>query len=227
MFEILADGERRGREHPRAGPSLDIPAEPLGHLERRELQRHAVRVGVYPADARLFRHRGERFERARERRGAPAAVRRSRSGTEPLELGRNGTQGRLERGQGIEEAIRETRPLVTSGTAAKRGTELFEERLDRAQSRDSRGRPHAGILHLRRGIPQQELHLPNRPGLSKELSGGLRHLVGLVQNDGLRAGQQIAESLVLEREIREQQMMIHHHDLSGLRGAARLHHVAA
>ncbi len=49
----------------------------------------------------------------------------------------------------------------------------------------------------------------------------------LVQDDGIRARQQIAEALILEREIRQQQMMIHHHDLRGLGLAAGLEHMAA
>ncbi len=48
-----------------------------------------------------------------------------------------------------------------------------------------------------------------------------------IQNDGLGARQQIAEALVLERQIREQQVMIHHHDVRRLRVAPRLEHMAA
>ena len=40
------------------------------------------------------------------------------------------------------------------------------------------------------------------------------------------AGQQIAEALVLEREIREQQMVIHHDDIGSLGIAPRPDHVA-
>ncbi len=48
-----------------------------------------------------------------------------------------------------------------------------------------------------------------------------------VQNHGIGSRQQIRESLVLEREIGEQQMMVHDDDVGGLRGAARLDHMAA
>jgi hypothetical protein len=49
----------------------------------------------------------------------------------------------------------------------------------------------------------------------------------LIQDDGLRARQQIAEAFVLECEIGQQQVVIHDHDVGGLRVAPRLEHVAA
>ena len=48
-----------------------------------------------------------------------------------------------------------------------------------------------------------------------------------VQNDRIGARQQIAEALILEREIRQQQMVVHHHDLRGLGLAPSLEHMAA
>ena len=48
-----------------------------------------------------------------------------------------------------------------------------------------------------------------------------------VQDHGVRARQQIGESLVLERKIGEQQVMVHDDDVGGLCGTAGLDHVAA
>ena len=76
-------------------------------------------------------------------------------------------------------------------------------------------------------IAQQDLNLAHRPGLAEELRRDIGNLVRLVENDGLRARQQIAEALLLEREIREQQMVIHHDDVGRLGIAPRLEHMAA
>ena len=65
----------------------------------------------------------------------------------------------------------------------------------------------------------------DRPGLAEELRRDVRNLVRLVEDDGLRARQQIAEALLLEREIREQQMVIHDHDVGRLGVAPRLEHM--
>ena len=49
----------------------------------------------------------------------------------------------------------------------------------------------------------------------------------LVDDHGVRARQELAEAALFQREIREQQMMVHDHDVRGLRFAARLEHEAA
>jgi hypothetical protein len=51
--------------------------------------------------------------------------------------------------------------------------------------------------------------------------------VRLVEDHRLRTGQQLAETLVLHRQVREQQVVIDHHDVRGLRLAPRGGHVAA
>ena len=49
----------------------------------------------------------------------------------------------------------------------------------------------------------------------------------LVDDHRIRAGQELAEAGLFQREIREQQVMVHDHDVRGLRFAARLEHAAA
>jgi hypothetical protein len=63
--------------------------------------------------------------------------------------------------------------------------------------------------------------------LSEKLRGDVGNLMRFVQNHRIGFWQQIGEALVLEREIGEQQMMVHDDDVGGLRGAARLDDVAA
>ena len=56
----------------------------------------------------------------------------------------------------------------------------------------------------------------------KELSGKLRNLVRFVEDEGVRAGQDLAESFLPDRQIGEQQMMVDDDDIRFLRRAARL-----
>ncbi len=55
----------------------------------------------------------------------------------------------------------------------------------------------------------------------------IRQLMRLVDDHRVRARQQLAEAAVLQRKIREQQVMIHDHHVRGLRFAARLGDEAA
>ena len=86
---------------------------------------------------------------------------------------------------------------------------------------------YTGREHLRARVPQQKLRLAGRPSLAEELCRDVRDLMRLIENDGLGARQQIAEAFVLERKIREQQVVIHHDDVGGLGVAPRLEHMAA
>jgi hypothetical protein len=103
----------------------------------------------------------------------------------------------------------------------------FEPRFQGRDRGVDRRSAHAGGTQLRRDIAQQDLHLAHRPHLAEELCRGIRDLMRLIQDHGLRARQQIAEALVLEREIGKQQVVIHDHDVGGLRVAPRLEHMAA
>src|SRR5277367_6009722 len=84
----------------------------------------------------------------------------------------------------------------------------------------------AGREQLRHQVAQQDLNLAYRPDLAEELRRGVGNLVRLIEDDGFRARQQIAESLLLEGEIREQQMVIHDDDVGRLGVAPRLEYMA-
>ncbi|MNI36568.1 hypothetical protein D3C73_906230 [compost metagenome] len=58
---------------------------------------------------------------------------------------------------------------------------------------------------------------------AEELRGQLGQLMGLVDDEGLRTGQQLAEALLLQREIGEQQMVVDHDQVGGLRTLAGTH----
>ena len=96
-----------------------------------------------------------------------------------------------------------------------------QHRLNQCGHADRRCRKFRG------NVPHQHLNLAHRPGLPEELRRDIRHLVRLIQNDRFGAGQQIAEALVLERQVGQQQVVIHHDDIGRLRIAAGFNHMAA
>jgi len=91
--------------------------------------------------------------------------------------------------------------------------QVVEARLDDGQLAGDRGRANHRRRQFGHDIAHQDLHLPNRPHLSEELGRDIRHLVRFIQDHRFRAGQQIAEALILEREIGEQQVVIDDDDL--------------
>ena len=61
---------------------------------------------------------------------------------------------------------------------------------------------------------------------AEELRRDLRQLVRLVDDDRIRARQQLAEALVLQHQVGHQQVVIDDHDVGRLRFAARPDHEA-
>ena len=78
--------------------------------------------------------------------------------------------------------------------------------------------------HVRRflqRVARQFQQLARADAVTEELRGEFRQLVRLVEHEGRGAGQDLAEAFLLDREVREQQVMVDHHDVGGLRLLAR------
>ena len=129
--------------------------------------------------------------------------------------------------QRIQKRIRQLRPFDSAPRRAATQVAVLELRLDAEHRLDEGRRADRRGRKFRGDVAQQHLHLAHRPDLAEELRGDIRHLMRLIQDHRLGARQQIAEALVLQRQIREQQVMIHDHDIGGLGIAARVEHMAA
>src|SRR3546814_9902076 len=78
---------------------------------------------------------------------------------------------------------------------------------------------HLGLaLHVTREF----LQLPRRHAAAEKLGGQLRPLMRFIDDDRIAAGQNMAETLVLEHEVREQPLVIDDHQIGRLRIATRL-----
>ena len=75
-------------------------------------------------------------------------------------------------------------------------------------------------------ILQQQLHLPASEARTEELCGKVGYLVRLIEDHRIGTRQQVAVALLLEREIREQQMVIDDNQVRLARGASRGEHMA-
>ena len=76
-------------------------------------------------------------------------------------------------------------------------------------------------------ITRQRLQLTARNREAEKVRRDLRQLMRFVDDDRIRARQQVAEALLLQHEVGHQQMMIDDDDVGRLRLAPRLHDVAA
>ena len=95
--------------------------------------------------------------------------------------------------------------------------------LERARGILHRRQRRGHLLALGQRIAGQLHQRPRAQRLAKELRGQLRQLVGLVDDERLRARQDLAEAFLLERQVGQQQVVVDHHQVRRLRTLARLH----
>ena len=114
-------------------------------------------------------------------------------------------------------------PLGPPECRLRRGQRAFQLRTQprRFAQREPRG------AELAPEIGKQQLELPTADADPEEFAGQIRQLVRLIEHHRIDTGQQIAESLLFERQVRQQQMVVDHDDVGLHRRAARLEHVAA
>jgi len=130
-------------------------------------------------------------------------------------------------GQQVYERIRQLRPVAALGAASEQSAHAHEFRIQIFDRSRQGRRLDTGRAKLERGIAKQNLRLTRRPGLAEELGGDVGNLVRLVENHGFGTRQQVAEALVLERKIREQQVVIDDDHVGRLRSAAGIDDMAA
>ena len=76
------------------------------------------------------------------------------------------------------------------------------------------------------GVGGQLGQLARSQGDREELPGQLGNLMRLIEDEGMRAGQDFAETFLADGEVGKQQVVIDDDDVGFLRGAARLDHEA-
>ena len=99
---------------------------------------------------------------------------------------------------------------------------LFQRARRALEHRERTG----GGLAFGDGVARHFHQRPRAEAFAEELRGEFRQLVRFIDHEHLRAGKDFAETLLFQRQIGEQQMMIDDHHISGLRALACLHHEA-
>ncbi len=74
--------------------------------------------------------------------------------------------------------------------------------------------------HVGLHVPHHIVDAAARNTGAEELRGEIQNLVGLVENERIRGAENVAEPVFLQREICEQQVMVHHNDINLLSRAA-------
>ena len=76
-------------------------------------------------------------------------------------------------------------------------------------------------------VAREREQLNRGEALTEEERGRLRDLMRFIQDDGVACGQDLAYAFVAQHDVREEEMMIHDHDVGGERLLARVHDEAA
>jgi hypothetical protein len=152
-------------------------------------------------------------------RAAQCAILFVQRGGEPAQV-----HGKFRRGIG-EHRVRgqPVRPRRIAQDLRERGEPL----LHRAKLGGERRCPRACRDQFQARVAHQQFDLPAAETRAEELRGEIRNLVGLIEDHGVRRAEQVTETVFLEREVGQQQVMVDDDDVGLDRLAARLEHVTA
>ena len=229
MLEALAHREGRRGKNPAGLVARDLPGEHLGDVDRCAVQAQALAEHLEPADHLFRRFRlAQLAELQQHRLGARQA------GIEPLAAPANRIQHALQIAQLVLRRIQRLLHLgvvldLGPGAAPLLGAESQAQVLrglfEFFQLVENLRQVARLVVVLDGGVVHQLEDLPGAQGAAEEVARHLGQLVRLVDDEGIGGRQQLAEAGVLDRKIRAQQVMVHHHDVGLLRHAARLDQV--
>ena len=210
-----ASAPRAARRHRAARSGTTCPARTLAPSARSPVRRLRPR----PAAARC----GHDLDAASAQRGEPGVV---LAGVRAASRSRSASSA-CTRSRRFDQRGRPVPGLAALAHRAERMLQIDQMTLERLRERERELAARRARHQLRSQIARQRLQLATRDGEAEEIRRHVRQLMRLVDDDRVGAGQQIAEALLLEHQIRHQQMMIDHDDVGGLRLAPRFDDVAA
>ncbi len=76
-------------------------------------------------------------------------------------------------------------------------------------------------------VAHERLELARADGPAEKLLRDIRQLMRFVDDDDVGAREQLAETALLQGQVRQQQVMVHDHDVRRLRAPSRLEHATA
>src|SRR5580692_6007087 len=110
--------------------------------------------------------------------------------------------------------------------AAERCQTAGERSLESHRQLDCRPGLRSDQPQLSAQISDEQLYLAAAEADAEELTDQVGKLMGFIQYHRIDARQQITEPVLLERQIRQQQVVIDHDDVGLQRNAACLEHMA-
>ena len=206
--------------------ALYLQLEYLGDIQRRAVQPQALQMGLEPADILVALLRADQHLQL-----AFQGLAARQTGIQSLPPTLEGLEQRPELPQLLKADVQR---LQRGAFRLDLGPCPAAQRLAECQTQLA-GRPRdviepvqqlrhiAGLaVVLDLGIARQLQQLTGADGVTEEIARHLGQLVCLVDDKRIRTGQQFAETVVFDRKIGAQQVMIDHHDVGLLRTPARL-----
>ena len=238
--EAAAHGEGRGGEHPGALLSLDIAAEGVADVQRRLVQHETARGGLEPQDGRPRRGlcgirlrigrdggRGGAIGEAQQPRlqllaAPPAALQSLAAFGHRFQVGLQFSQGLAQHVHGRTAAL----PGRAAGEAPQGQAKVAHGLFQRGGDVPGLARVRGLGVDLQQGVAAQIQQLAAAEIGAEEVAGHLRQLVGLVEDEGIDPRQHLAEALIAQGHVGEEQVVVDHQHLGRLRRLARLDHEA-
>ena len=237
VFDAQASGEvaevaghrQRGRgKHPGTGIARALAREQAAHLERRAVKTEAMAEDFEPGHLIPLLLAPGPQPLSQQQTAAMTAL-------QPLAPLGGLFQDLLQPFQGLAQRLQRLadrlllQQLATGAALAlpPHGQAQLARRALHLEGRV----PQAG--HVRRfvdlldhAVACQFDELPGAHLLAEEAAGQVRQLVRLVQHHGVGLRQQLAEALLAQRHVGQEQVMVDDHHIRLLGAAARLHHEA-
>ncbi len=202
MRKVLADRQRRRREHPCLVAVIDEAVERFRYIERCQVDAQAARVDFYPAQTVpgiRTRQQAQAFDRADELFVKPLEFDRCIGDFDDrrVQLAQRQLQPIQRPANGCHDFVQLVPPFL-SGCF---GTQLANSLLQIVDAAVQLGL----LRHQRCGtrLVNEPFEFPRADSYAEELHGEVWNLVRLVEDDGFRAGQELDESLFFHRQIGE------------------------
>ena len=225
VIEIVTDGQRCRGEDPGFRVGINETVQGRRDIQRGQVQPQAARIDVDPAqafDSVVEDDRGQAFTEHAEQLIALLDV-NGRVG--------NALDSRAQRREHREQfidcrphAIHDLSEFVAAFLAWCGRSQVTDSAYESIELELQLRWPHR--QRCRTQLVVQSFKLTAADAVTEELCSQVRDLVGFIENDDIGARQKLDEALLLHRQVRQQQVVIHDNEVRFLRISTRPNHVA-
>ncbi len=230
VAEVASHRQGCGSEHPRSAARFEYAAQCGANIERHHLAGEASCRRRQQACAIGRRGIQDGIQFTRQRGRAQPQLDHHLAGVHcPDRIGQiaqrsdQRTHGRVDTAQIITPAD----ARAASARASRSTHRVLQGLPERLVHRGQMVCRKTTLHQCNRKIQQQLLHLAGTELRAEELRGQIRQLMRFIEDHGIGAGQDVTEALLLQRQIRQQQMVVDHHQIRFIGATARRKYMAA